>query len=504
MLPFEDKAHQYYSEVCVNKGLVRLAGLGEGNLPRYVSEWIVSRHAPDNRLDDSVRKNIQEFINKHLPAKDQKERLKGKLMQGEPLRILDEYSVEVNLRSNELMLKIPCLDENRATLEQHIVENYPLLLGGGVWGVGKLEYQPPDEVARTPGRVHMVDFRPMQAANIDLELFCEQRKHFTLAEWRDLLVSSMGYNPEFYTPAQQMLLLTRLIPIVQERVNLIELAPKGTGKSFIYLNLSRYVRLISGGKVTAAVLFHNNASDQTGLLARFDVVVFDEAQTLSFDNPGEVVGVLKDYLQSGRFSRGGKQQTAATAGMVMLANIPLNADGVPQFTNLFLNLPQFLQETAFIDRIHGIIPGWQLRRIETSSISNNIGFKADFFGEVLHVLRHRAGYSEYITTHGQILGTNDMRDRNAITRLAAGYMKLLFPDMQLSHEELIEFCLRPAARLRQSVRDQLAAIDPEFKRLGIEVRKHGYSLLHFGAHRYMFVHGSFASSLCIRSILKCF
>ena len=300
-LPFEEKAINYYGEVCVNKALARAAGLGERSLPMYVSEWIVSRHTPNGILDEAARKNIQDFLNKHLPAKDQKERLKAKLQQGEPLLILDEFSVEVNLRTNDLMLKIPCLDETRAGIESHIIENYPLLLGSGVWGVGKLEYQPPDETLRQPGRIYLFDFRPMQAASIDLDLFCQQRKQFCLNEWRDLLISSMGYNPEFYSPEQQMHLLTRLIPIVQERVNLIELAPKGTGKSFVYLNLSRYVRLISGGKVTAAVLFHNNATNQTGLLTRFDVVVFDEAQTLSFDNPGEVVGVLKDYLESGRF-----------------------------------------------------------------------------------------------------------------------------------------------------------------------------------------------------------
>jgi ATP-dependent Lon protease len=322
---------------------------------------------------------------------------------------------------------------------------------------------------RLPGRIHMVDFRPMQAASIDLELFCEQRKHFTLAEWRDLLVSSMGYNPNFYSPEQQMLLITRLIPIVQERVNLIELAPKGTGKSFVYLNLSRYVRLISGGKVTAAVLFHNNATNQSGLLTQFNVVVFDEAQTLSFDNPGEIIGVLKDYLESGRFSRGGKQQSSATAGIVMLANIPLDADGQPKFSNLFLNLPDFLRETAFIDRIHGILPGWKLPRIQDTAISNHIGFKADFLGEVLHGLRDRAGYTEYVTTYGQILGTKDVRDRNAIERLAAGYLKLLFPDLQVSHDELVEYCLRPAASLRQTVRDQLAELDPEYKRIMIEI-----------------------------------
>lgn len=468
-LSFEEKAVRYYGEVCVNKGLVRQAGLGERSLPMYVSEWIVSRHAPDGVLNETARKNIQEFINRHLPAKDQKERLKAKLQQGEPLLILDEFSVEVNLRTNDLMLKIPCLDETRAGLESHIVENYPLLLGSGVWGVGKLEYQPPDEVQRLPGRVHLFDFRPMQAATIDLDLFCEQRRYFTLNEWRDLLVSSMGYNPEFYSPKRQMHLITRLIPIVQERINLVELAPKGTGKSFVYLNLSRYVRLISGGKVTAAVLFHNNSTNQTGLLARFDVVVFDEAQTLSFDNPGEVIGVLKDYLESGRFSRGGKQQTAATAGTVILANIPLDADGQPRFDNLFLNLPKFLRETAFIDRIHGIIPGWELPRIQKPAISQSVGFKADFFGEVLHALRHRAGYAEYVQAEGQILGTKDVRDHNAISRLASGYLKLLFPDLRLSHQEFVDYCLRPAAELRQMVRDQLATLDPEYPKLIIEV-----------------------------------
>src|SRR6266516_2456866 len=338
-LTFENKALQYYDEVCVNKGLARQASLGSQSIPMYVSEWIVSRNLTDGSIDEPARQRMREFINKHLPSKDQKERLKARLKQGETLLILDEYSVEVNLRVDDLALKIPCLDENKASVAPYIVENYPLLLGSGVWGVGRLEYQPPDEDLHLPGRIHMVDFRPMQAATIDMEMFCEQRQYFTLSEWRDLLVSSIGYNPSFYSPEQLMLLITRLIPMVQERVNLIELSPKGTGKSFVYINLSRYVRLISGGKVTAPVLFHNNATNQSGLLSHFDVVVFDEAQTLSFDNPGEIIGVLKDYLESGRFSRGGKQQTAATAGIVILANIPMDANGHPRFSNLFLNLP---------------------------------------------------------------------------------------------------------------------------------------------------------------------
>src|SRR5437667_1063818 len=419
-LRYEEKTKKFFGDVSVNKGLVRQVNLGRA-IPAYVSEWIISRTLSDGELDESAQQRMREFINRHLPAKDQKERLKARLLQGETLLILDEYRVEVNLRTNDLVLRIPCLDEARAGIHKYIVDAYPLLLGSGLWGVGRLEYQPPDEELHSLGRVYLVDFRPMQAGSIDLDLFCEQRFHFELDEWRDLLISSMGYNPEFYSPYEQMLILTRLIPEVQERVNLIELAPKGTGKSFVFINLSRHIRLVSGGKVTAAVLFYNNATNQPGLLTQFDVVVFDEGQTLSFDNPGEIVGVLKDYLESGRFSRGGKHQIAATASTVILANIPLDSDRRPRTENLFLNLPPFLGETAFIDRIHGILPGWGLPRIEEETISKSIGFKADFFGEVLHGLRHRASYAEYVNSHIEILGTNDIRDRNAIYRLATGY-----------------------------------------------------------------------------------
>jgi hypothetical protein len=154
----------------------------------------------------------------------------------------------------------------------------------------------------------------------------------------------------------------------------------------------------------------------------------------------------------------------------------LPPSGQPRFDNLLLTLPKFLHETAFIDRIHAILPGWELPRIQEPAISNSVGFKADFLGEVLHGLRHRAGYTEHISTHGQILGTQDVRDRNAITRLAAGYLKLLFPDLRLTHSELVEYCLRPAASLRQTVRDQLAIMDPEYKKVYIEVATRQNSL----------------------------
>ena len=466
LLPYEEKAQRIFGEVCVNKGLVQQAGFGTRSIPAFVSEWIVTRHAPEGVLNDEARQRIRTFLNQHLPTRDQKEKLKAQLQNGETLTVLDQFSVSVDLQKNEYHLAIPSLDERKAGVERHITESFPLLLGAGVWGVGKLQYYPPDGV-RKAGQIWMVDFRPMQNARLDLDLYCEYRAQFALDEWRDLLIASMGYNPEAYNVTQQMHMLTRLIPLVQERTNMIELAPKGTGKSFVFLNLSRYARLVSGGKVTAAALFYNNASRQAGLLSHYDLVIFDEAQSISFDNPGEIIGVLKDYLESGSFARGGTQKLESSAGLMMLANIPLDEYRRPRHANLFAELPPFLSETAFIDRIHGILPGWELPRIEESFVGRGIGFKADYFGDVLHHLRTRAGYEQIVQQHSTITGTNDRRDITAISRLAAGYCKLLFPHGMFSDEDFVEYCLKPAIQLRQRVRDQLSILDPEYARVKI-------------------------------------
>lgn len=462
-LPYEQRALQHYAEVCVNKGLVRKVGLAT-NIPAFVGEWIIARNIPDGILNDAARQRVRSFLDRHLPSKDQKEHLKYRLREGETLTLLDQYSVTVDLRKNEYRLSIPCLDEHRAGVARHVVDAYPLLLGSGIWGVGKIEYAPPSDL-RTEGSLWLEDFKPMQTSILDIDLFCEGRQAFELHEWRDLLVASMGYNPSAYSPDEQLHLLTRLIPLVQNNVNLVELAPKGTGKSFVYLNLSRHVRLISGGKVTAAALFYNNATNQPGLLSGFDVVVFDEAQTLSFDNPNEIIGVLKDYLESGSFARGGKQKINASSGIVMLANIELDANRRPRDENLFSNLPPFLRETAFIDRLQGILPGWELPRIEQHLIATGVGFKADFFGDVLHALRQRSGYEQLALAYDTISGTKDVRDRKAILGLATGYLKLLFPHRQVSAIEFREYCLAPAVRLRQRVRDQLATLDREYPRM---------------------------------------
>ena len=465
----EDKLSKHFGEVLVDKSLMEKAGFGTRSVPTYVGEWIIDRFCPSGVLDDEARSKIQQFIRAHLPSKDQRESLKNRLAEGETLTIMDEFSVTVDLDTNVRKLRIPSLDIENGRINKAILDQYPLLLIGGMWGAGKLVYMPPSsEASHAKGEVRMIDFSPMQIGALNLDYFCTQRAEFSLEEWCRLLMTSIGYNPEAYDFDKQLLLLGRLVPLVQSCVNLIELAPKGTGKSFVFLNLSRYARLLSGGKVTAAVLFYNNATRIPGLLTRYDVVVFDEVQTLSFDNPGEVIGVLKDYMESGRFSRG-RQQASAEASIVMLANVPLDSSKHPANEILFTHLPAFLQETAFIDRLHGILPGWELPRVTPKCLATGPGFKADFFGEVIHELRRSAGYIEYVNAKCKIGG--DIRDKRAVERMAAGYLKLLYPHLQLTEHELFEYCIEPARRFRQLVRDQLSLMDPEFERTSILISK---------------------------------
>jgi ATP-dependent Lon protease len=383
------------------------------------------------------------------------------------IQLLDDYTVSINLKTGERNLRIPLLDINDARVSSHIVDNNELLVTSGVWGIGDLFYVPPDSGGEQ-GQVWMREFRPFQVSKIDYDYFAHCRQYFEFEEWLDLMVSSMGFNPSSQSLSQKMILITRIIPVAQPRVNLIELAPKGTGKSFVYDNLSRYARVIGGGKITPAALFHNLASHTPGLITRYDAIVLDEVQSIQGDSAGELIAGLKVYLESGRFSRGTTMGTAE-ASFVMLGNITLDENRLPlsMETGLFREIPNFLQETAFIDRVHGLIKGWEMERVTKETPSMTLGFKGDFFSEVLHVMRRVAQYDEYISENMILINCNDLRDRKAIARLAAGFLKLLFPDLKPTEDQFREFCVKPAVELRQRVRDELHKLDPEYAKVEI-------------------------------------
>ena len=452
------KIANLFPDVCVHKGLAAKAGLTGRTIPAFVSDWLVSRYSDGSGSINS--EGMQQFVAKYLPDKKQKETLMYDLRNGTPLKILDSFSVKVHPTKGTLQLRIPSLDLTGIVLDS-IVDANPLLLMGNVWGSGTLTWMPSQQKENNYDVV-MTQFNPMQAASINLDYFLTQREEFDLAEWLALLSRTMGYDERNYSTRQKLLMLTRLLPLIEPRVNIMELAPKGTGKSYIYSQLSRHAWLVSGGVVTRAQLFYDMSRQQAGIISNFNAVILDEIQTIKLSNEGEIVGALKGYLESGEYRVMGFHGSS-DAGFVILGNIPI-VDGQPRDANCFTELPRWLrgyEATALLDRFHALVPGWELPRIQSASLCQSFALRADYFGEVLYSIRVRQEHMTFVKDHMQSQG--DLRDTRAVQRLACGYLKLLFPSLEtVSLPAFEEFCLKPAIDLRSNIRRQMAILDPEF------------------------------------------
>jgi ATP-dependent Lon protease len=244
---------------------------------------------------------------------------------------------------------------------------------------------------------------------------------------------------------------------------LIELAPKGTGKSYFYENISPKVRIVSGGTISPAVLFVNNATDEWGLLARYKALILDEIQTAKFEKPGEIIGTLKGFLANSKLTRGGKHETSSDCSLVMLANIELNNMQQPINDYYFDELPEFLRETAFIDRIKGLIPGWETRKLDINSFAKGVGLKTDFFGDTLIKLRDDIEFDQICNQKIEFIGRGYKRNGDAVQSIASGMMKILFPDGIVSDEDFNTYCVRIGKKLRQGVWSQLHLLDGEYR-----------------------------------------
>jgi len=463
METFEQKALDVFDEIVINKSFVHEAGFGSRAIPTYVREWIISHYLDEStELSDLAREKIAKFVQKYAPDKSQKEAIKNDLFEQHEVNLLDNLSVYVNLAKGDRYLNIPFLDEESAFATPQIIQDNEMLLSSGLWGVGTFYYVPKSD-DNPRGQIWMREFQPFQLANLDLDYFRECRRGFSTQEWIDFLVSSMGFNHNLYSERQKILLICRLIPMVEPRYNLIELAPKGTGKSFVFENMSRYVAVRSGA-ITPAVLFFNDARKTPGLITRYDSVVIDEAQKVKADSSGELTALLKSYLEAGRFGRGSAGSITAEAGLVMLANIELDHQKQPIYepVGILRVFPNFLRETAFIDRFSGLLPGWDLPRVRKETPSESVGLKGDIFGEILHSLRSDISYRDYVKLNMELENCDDMRDRKGVEAGTTGLLKIIFPDKDPSEEDFYSYCVNPALELRQRVRDELCKLDREY------------------------------------------
>jgi ATP-dependent Lon protease len=330
---------------------------------------------------------------------------------------------------------------------------------GGLWGTAKLKYSPESD-ADYPNE--LTAFTPFQVGPPDVASFRERRASFTTDEWIALMLQSAGYAPEAFPERRhRLLLLTRLVPLVERNVNLVELGPRQTGKTFLLRNVSPRVFTVSGGKTTPANLFVNLATKAVGILGTRKVVVFDEIAHTTFGDEDATISTLKDFMESGQFSRGAKS-FATEASVVFTGNLDVEGNlPEPRYRHLFEPLPDELIDSAFLDRLHAYLPGWEIPKVTPTSLAQGVGFVTDYFGEVLVKLREDDFQSK--VRELEFAAGMTRRDQVAVERMTSGLMKLLYPNGQVAAEELKEI-VALASELRQRVHNQLTEIAPgEFK-----------------------------------------
>ena len=460
----DEKVQRVFDRLAIDKRRLPMSQLQKRGIPAYVGEWLLDAIVPgQGPITPEEASKIQKWADRFIPGPGDANLIKNRLLDGELVKVLTSVQVDVELtrQRQERIAKMSLLGLSDVVIPEDVVQTYPDLLNQGMWGIV--------EIANTQKRIAISSFKPMQAS-VNLQLFKEARREFSLEEWRALVLISMGYNPAVFSEDEQMLLICRLLPLAQKSMHMMELAPKGTGKSYIYENISSRVRLVSGGNISPAVMFVNNMSGQWGLLARYSVVVLDEIQTLKFEKPEEIIGGLKGFLANGKMTRGGLHETASDCGLVLLANISLDSQQRPIVEPIVRELPQFLQETAFLDRIRALIPGWKIRKLSSECFSLGVGLKSDFFGDVLLALRNDLEQDQRCSRRIHLRGSKIYkRNEDAVRSIASGLLKILFPHGEISDLEFEHYCVKPAKILRQYIWSQLQALDAEYRQYESEI-----------------------------------
>ena len=342
-----------------------------------------------------------------------------------------------------------------------------LVKGNEIWGVVELGYRLPSTSPKLPGKIKLVSFTDFCPYTVDLDYYKELRAEFDIHEWIDVVIGAVDYNPDGYldddgkvSEAKKLFFLRRLLPFVEKRVNIIELAPKGTGKSYVFEKISKRGWLISGGTGSRASLIYDNAKKIGGLLTRFDYVGFDEVQSITFEQPGQIQQALKHYMEFGEI-KGFDASLSADAGVIVLGNI--NAERFDINKNMVEHISGVFGESATLDRFHGFIPGWEIPRMTTGLIAKGWALNTEYFAEVMHALRDDLSYASVVDAMLDIQPKADKRHTTAIKRLCTAFLKLLFPHVQcpedIDKKDFENYCLKPALEMRSVIYKQLCIID---------------------------------------------
>ncbi len=465
MNELDNKIRDIFPEESIYKTPARYNMFAGVNLPSFIKDWLIKRYSDESENVD--KEALFAFLDRHIPAKDSD--IKSRLIKGETIQILVRIIVESDLKTGLFKFSIPDIGikSNEGRINDYVMRSQQgVLKEGENWGIVTLEYVQPE--GKEKGYAELIKFKPFKPYSPDVDYYCEARRHFSTNEWIDFIIRCMEYNPEssqFQSYTQKLLFISRLLVFCEPNLNMIELAPKGTGKSYIFNNLSKYGWMISGGKVTRAKLFYDMASNKPGIIPNYEFVSMDEIKTIVFGNQEELQGALKTYLENGSFTMGNAKQTS-TAGLILLGNIDLDNNRMPINKRYFQELPEVFHDTALLDRFHGMIEGWYLPRITEDLKLNGYSLNVEYFSEILSVQRTMSKYAAVVTDMLDIPRNADTRDTTAIIRLATAYMKILFPHVRsvsdITREEFETYCFKPAYEKRKIIRTQLSISDMEY------------------------------------------
>lgn len=466
-----EKIRTHFASMSIYKDPTSTNSLFVGrNLPSFVKDFILKKYINDVGHVD--RGALTSFLDTVIPQVSIKDRLE----QGEQLTLLTRFIIYIDLVKGVRRFSIPDMGikMNEGQIPEYVYSQHKgALVDGEKWGIIKLCLLPDADGKKN--HVEMVEYKPFKPyRSVDINYLKEARNAFTIEEWLDVLLSAMEYDADgFESISQKLEFLTRLLIFVEPRLNVIELAPKGTGKSYVFGNLSKYGWLVSGGKVTRAKLFFDKQKQQNGIIKNHDFTAFDEIQTIVFQEPSEIQAALKSYLESGKTTIDNNEFTSE-CGLILMGNIPLNEYRRPLSNKYFDSLPDNFRESALLDRFHCFIEGWHLPRINKSMIFRGWTINVEYFSEILHSLRTQNQYSLLFDELVTFESNADMRDFNAVKRITTAYMKLLFPHWtqreEVNLEEFNNYCLQPSIRRRGIVKEQCHNIDPEFKTKMPEIR----------------------------------
>lgn len=463
MTELDKKIRDLFPEESIYKTSTRYNMFAGVNIPSFIKDWLIKRYSDEEENVD--KEALFAFLNKHIPTKDSD--IKSRLMKGETIQILARVVVDSDLKSGVFKFAIPDIGvkSNEGRVNEFVMRTSGIKEGEN-WGIITMDYVQPE--GKEKGYAELVKFKPFKPYSPDFEYFCEARKQFDIKEWIDFVIKCMEYNPDssqFESYTQKLLFISRLLVFCEPNLNVIELAPKGTGKSYIFNNLSKYGWQISGGKVTRAKLFYDMAANKPGIIPSYEFVSMDEIKTIIFENKEELQGALKGYLENGNFTMGQAKQTS-TAGLILLGNIDLDQNRCPINKKYFQELPEVFHDTALLDRFHGMIEGWYLPRITEDLKLEGYSLNVEYFSEILSMQRSMSRYASIVTDMLDIPKNADTRDTTAIIRLTSGYLKLLFPHVEsmsdITKEDFETYCFRPAYEKRRIIRNQLSIMDMEY------------------------------------------